>query len=65
MRLWHDHSVLSVLSMIVRDLFNAIKTAFLALPPDRRTAQWQAEARSRAVADEKGVALKEHLSPAS
>ena len=45
--------------------FNAIQTAFLALPPHRRTAQWLSEARSRAVADEKGAALNDHLSLAS
>lgn len=45
--------------------FNTIHTAFLALPTDRRTAQWLAESRAKALADEKGEGLKAHLSLAS
>lgn len=45
--------------------FNAIHTAYLALPPDRRTAQWLAQSRSKALEDEKGDGLKAHLSLAS
>jgi indolepyruvate ferredoxin oxidoreductase beta subunit len=45
--------------------FNAIGAAFLALPANQRTAQWLAQARSKAMADEKGQGLKEHLSLAS
>jgi indolepyruvate ferredoxin oxidoreductase beta subunit len=45
--------------------FNAILAAYLALPPHRRSAQWVAQARSTALADEKGEGLQAHLSLAS
>ncbi|HWK49969.1 MAG TPA: indolepyruvate oxidoreductase subunit beta family protein, partial [Steroidobacter sp.] len=45
--------------------FEAIRAAFFALPPEQRTAQWLAQARSKALADEKGEGLKSHLSLAS
>nr|WP_298726758.1 indolepyruvate oxidoreductase subunit beta family protein [uncultured Steroidobacter sp.] len=45
--------------------FEAIRSAFFALPPERRSAQWLAQARSKALADEKGEGLKAHLSLAS
>lgn len=45
--------------------FIAIQAAFLALPPDGRTAQWLAQARSKALGDEKGEGLRAHLSRAS
>lgn len=45
--------------------FNAIHSAFLALQPQRRTASWLAQARLKALADEKGEGLESHLSLAS
>lgn len=45
--------------------FNAIQSALVALPPDRRTTQWLAQARSKALADETGEGLRAHLSAAS
>jgi indolepyruvate ferredoxin oxidoreductase beta subunit len=45
--------------------FNAIREAFMALPAERRTAQWLAEARAKALADERGEALQSHLALAS
>jgi indolepyruvate ferredoxin oxidoreductase beta subunit len=45
--------------------FNAILAAYKVLPPQRRTAQWVAQARSKALADEKGEGLQGHLSLAS
>jgi indolepyruvate ferredoxin oxidoreductase beta subunit len=45
--------------------FNAILAAYNALPAQRRTAKWVAEARSKALADEAGKALDSHLTLAS
>lgn len=45
--------------------FEAIRAAFLALPPARRTANWLAQARAKALADEQGDSLRAHLSLAS
>lgn len=41
--------------------FNRILAAYRALPAHRRTAQWVAEARSKALADEQGAGLQSHL----
>lgn len=41
--------------------FNSIREAFMALPEQRRTAQWLAEARAKALADDRGEALTSHL----
>jgi indolepyruvate ferredoxin oxidoreductase beta subunit len=43
----------------------AVRSAFFLLPPERRTAQWLAQARSKALADEQGAGLRAHLSLAS
>jgi indolepyruvate ferredoxin oxidoreductase beta subunit len=48
----------------VRNLAS-IRSAFFALPLEKRTAQWLAQARSKALADEQGAGLKAHLSLAS
>lgn len=45
--------------------FNAILAAYLALPSSGRSAQWVAQARSQALADERGAALESHLTLAS
>jgi indolepyruvate ferredoxin oxidoreductase beta subunit len=45
--------------------FNAIQSAYFALPQHRRTAQWLAQARAKALADEKGEDLKVHLAMAT
>lgn len=45
--------------------FDAIRAGFFALPPHRRTAQWLAQARAKALADEKGDTLQSYLSLAS
>lgn len=45
--------------------FNAIHAAYMALPPTRRTAQWVAQARAKALEDEQGEGLQAHLSLAS
>jgi indolepyruvate ferredoxin oxidoreductase beta subunit len=45
--------------------FNLIRTAFLALPREQRTAQWLAQARAKALADDRGDALSSHLALAS
>ncbi len=45
--------------------FNAIRAAFLALNEKQRTAQWLAQARATALADDKGEALTAHLALAS
>lgn len=42
--------------------FEAIRSAYFGLPPERRTAQWLSQARARALEDEKGEGLKSHLS---
>jgi indolepyruvate ferredoxin oxidoreductase beta subunit len=41
--------------------FNSILAAYERLPSDKRTRQWVAEARGKALADEKGTALQSHL----
>lgn len=45
--------------------FNAIRSAFLALPEHRRTAQWLRDARAKALADDRGQTLTSHLALAS
>lgn len=45
--------------------FNSIRAAFLALPEQRRTAQWLADARAKALADDRGQALTSYLALAS
>ena len=45
--------------------FNVIRSAFMALPEHRRTAKWLAEARAKALADERSEALTAHLAAAS
>lgn len=45
--------------------FNSILSAYETLPSQQRTAQWVVEARSKALADEQGAALRSHLSLAS
>jgi indolepyruvate ferredoxin oxidoreductase beta subunit len=45
--------------------FNAIRAAFLALKEEQRTAQWLAQARTSALADDKGEALTAHIALAS
>lgn len=45
--------------------FNSIRSAFLALPEQRRTAQWLADARAKALADDRGQALTSYLALAS
>lgn len=45
--------------------FNAIRAAFMALNEQQRTAQWLAQARAKALADDKGEALTAHLALAS
>lgn len=45
--------------------FNAVHAAYMALPPTRRTAQWVAQARAKALEDEQGEGLQAHLSLAS
>lgn len=45
--------------------FNAIRAGFRSLPPERRTAGWLAQARERALADDRGVALESYLEVAS
>jgi indolepyruvate ferredoxin oxidoreductase, beta subunit len=45
--------------------FIAIRAAFDALPEQRRNAQWLADARTRALADDRGEALTAHLALAS
>ena len=45
--------------------FNSIRSAYSALPEERRTARWLAEARTKALVDDKGSALSAHLALAS
>lgn len=45
--------------------FRAIRAAFFALPEEKRTAQWLVQARTKALADDRGDALTEHLEPGS
>lgn len=45
--------------------FESIRSAFVALPEQQRTAQWLVQARSKALSDEKGENLRGHLSLAS
>ena len=45
--------------------FNSIRAAYSALPEERRTARWLAEARTKALVDDKGSALSAHLALAS
>jgi indolepyruvate ferredoxin oxidoreductase, beta subunit len=44
--------------------FNAIRSALLALPAERRTAAWLERARAQALADDKGEALNTFLANA-
>lgn len=45
--------------------FDAIRAAYLALPAERRTAGWLSQARTKALADERGEALATHLGTSS
>lgn len=45
--------------------FNAIRTAFMSLSNEQRTPQWLAQARAKALADDRGEALSAHLALAS
>lgn len=45
--------------------FNTIREAFLALPPQQRTADYLAQVRTKALADDRGEALTAHLALAS
>lgn len=45
--------------------FNSIRAAFVSLPSEQRTAQWLAQARTKALADDRGEALSAHLALAS
>lgn len=45
--------------------FRAIHAAFFALPEDKRNAQWLAQARTKALFDDKGDALTKYLALAS
>jgi indolepyruvate ferredoxin oxidoreductase beta subunit len=44
---------------------NAIRAKFMSLPARRRTPQWLAQAREKALADDRGDALAAHLALAS
>lgn len=45
--------------------FNAIRAGFMSLPAAQRTAGWLAEARQKALADDRGTALASHIKLAS
>jgi indolepyruvate ferredoxin oxidoreductase, beta subunit len=45
--------------------FRSIRAAFMALPKNKRTAQWLIQARNEALADERGDALSAYLDVAS
>lgn len=45
--------------------FNSILATYEALPSSQRTAQWVAESRSKALAEESGTSLQSHLSLAT